>query len=112
MFRGLVEDVDALAENFIHLAGQQIFNAAQRLDAGGVNVVDFQRFDVTGHDIGRHGIEHLPESKRVFFGDDSAVLGICAVELYYLCRVLFEVKHETLHRFSLRGRSGDVVLDP
>ena len=57
--RVLVKDVDALAQQFVNLAGQKMLEGLEGVDARLVDVVDRQILGVRDHDVDRHVVQHL-----------------------------------------------------
>ena len=101
----LVKNVDALTENFLGLAGQEAFDFFQRLDAGGIDVVDGERIDVAGHDVHRHRVQHLFEREEILSVGDRTDRRDGCVQFDDLCSVPFKSEHE---RFLSRGGGGAI----
>ena len=54
-----MKDVETLTEEFVRLAGQQMFQRGQGLDAGLVDVVDREIGRIQRHHVERHFVQHL-----------------------------------------------------
>jgi hypothetical protein len=70
MRRILVEDIDGLAQHLIGRYRQEALDRAQGIDAGFVDVVDFEVDRLAGHDVDRHVVDHLYQPRRVGIGLD------------------------------------------